>query len=72
MLRYLWEQYGTYLWTDRHFEPLMRYLLESNWQDGIRILMNSNVTHQMIKALTPEERTFFVENIISDIYFYPN
>ena len=45
MVRYLWETFGQYLWTDRHFEPVMRYLIESEWADGIRLLMRSKTTH---------------------------
>lgn len=29
ILRYLWETFGTYIWTDRHFEPVVRFLIES-------------------------------------------
>jgi hypothetical protein len=28
MLRYLWQCLGGFLWTERHFEPLMRVLIE--------------------------------------------
>jgi hypothetical protein len=67
MLRYLWEAFGSYLWTDRHFEPVMRYLIESGWSDGIKIMMRSKVTHSMIKTLSSDERSFFVDNIIGDL-----
>jgi len=66
MLRYLWESKGDYLWTDRHFEPVMRYLIESGWCDGIRILMRSQVTHNIVKTLSSDERSYFVDNIIGD------
>lgn len=45
MLRYLWQTFGTYLWTDRHFEPVMRYLVEAEWVDGIKLIMRSKTTH---------------------------
>ena len=51
MLRYLWETFGTYIWTDRHFECVMRYLIESEWCDGIRIVMRSQTTHAIVKTL---------------------
>mmetsp|Transcript_18665 Transcript_18665/g.17781 ORF Transcript_18665/g.17781 Transcript_18665/m.17781 type:complete len:113 (-) Transcript_18665:376-714(-) len=35
MIKYLWEHFGAYLWTDRHFEPVMRYLIEAEWVEGI-------------------------------------
>lgn len=44
MLRFLWSDHGTYLWTERHFEPVMRYLIESEWLDGIRIMFDSDLT----------------------------
>lgn len=44
MLRYLWDTHGTYLWTERHFEPVIRYLIESEWLDGIRIMFRSELT----------------------------
>ncbi len=68
MVRYLWETFGQYLWTDRHFEPVMRYLIESEWSDGIRLLMRSKTTHQIIKSLSSDERSFFIDNIIGDIF----
>lgn len=68
MLRYLWEIYGGYIWTDRHFEVLMRHLFESNWTDGIKIILRSSITHSMIKSLTPNERTYFIDNILGDIF----
>ena len=46
--------------------------MESNWPDGIRLLMRSNVTQNMVKCLTPEERSYFVENIIGDIITQPS
>lgn len=68
MLRYLWDTHGTYLWTERHFEPVMRYLIESEWLDGIRIMFRSELTIQMIKAFTSEERSFFIDNMIGDLF----
>lgn len=68
MLRYLWKTFGSYLWTDRHFESVMRYLIESEWGDGIRIIMRSrSVTHQIVKTLGSQERSFFVDNVIGDL-----
>ena len=68
MLRYLWQCLGGYLWTERHFEPLMRLLIETQWVDGIRIILQSEMTHDMIRALASEERAYFVENMIGDIF----
>lgn len=68
MLRYLWNDHGTYLWTERHFEPVMRYLIESEWLDGIRIMFRSDLTVQMIKAFSSEERSFFIDNMIGDLF----
>lgn len=67
MLRFLWENHGTHLWTERHFEPLIRYMYESNWHDGIRLIFRSEYTHQMIKAFSAEARSFFIENMIGDL-----
>lgn len=39
MLRYLWQCLGSYLWTERHFEPLMRALIETQWPEGISIIL---------------------------------
>lgn len=44
MLRYLWDTHGSFLWTERHFEPVMRYLIEAEWLDGIRIMFRSEMT----------------------------
>lgn len=68
MLRFLWTDHGSHLWTERHFEPVMRYLIESEWLDGIRIMFDSDLTKQMIKAFSSEERSFFIENMIGDIF----
>jgi len=68
MLRYLWDTHGSHLWTERHFEPVMRYLTESEWCDGIRIMFKSELTINMIKAFTSEERSFFIENMIGDLF----
>lgn len=68
MLRYLWDTHGSYLWTERHFEPLMRYLIESEWLDGIRIIFRSEMTQHMIRAFTADERTFFIENMIGEVF----
>lgn len=68
MLRYLWDTHGSHLWTERHFEPVMRYLVESDWCDGIRIMFKSELTINMIKAFTSEERSFFIENMIGDLF----
>ena len=46
---------------------MMRYLIESEWLDGIRLILRSEQTHQMIKALSSEERSFFIENTIGDL-----
>ena len=67
MLRELWEVFGQYLWTDRHFEPVMRFIIESGWCDGMRIIMRSKTTHSIIKALGSDERTYFIDNILGDI-----
>ena len=67
MLRYLWDVHGSYLWTDRHFEPVMRYIIESEWVDGIKIMLTSENTHQIVRALTSNERSYFIENMIGNI-----
>jgi hypothetical protein len=72
MLRYLWEGHGSYLWTERHFEPVMRQLIESGWTEGIRSMLRSDVTHNMVRALSSDERGFFVENMIGDIFSLNN
>ena len=61
-----------YLWTERHFERVMRYLIESEWTDGIKIMLKSLVTHAMVKAFNGNERCFFVENMIGDIFSMKN
>lgn len=68
MLRYLWDTHGSYLWTERHLEVVMRYLIEEEYHDGIRIIFTSDMTQHMIRAFTSEERTFFIENMIGDIF----
>lgn len=68
MLRYLWQCLGGFLWTERHFEPLMRVLIEIQWTVGIRAILQSEMTHDMIRALSSEERAYFVENMIGDIF----
>jgi hypothetical protein len=70
MLRYLWQCLGGYLWTERHFEPLMRLLIETQWVQGLRIIMQSEMTHDMIKSLSSEERAYFVENMIGDLFSF--
>lgn len=66
MLKYLWQCLGKYLWSERHFEPLMRALIETQWADGISAILQSETTHDMIRALSSEERAFFVDNMIGD------
>lgn len=66
MLRYLWQCLGSYLWSERHLEPLMRILIETQWPQGIRTILQSETTHDMIRALSSEERAFFVDNMIGD------
>lgn len=68
MLKYLWDIHGSYLWTESHFEPVMRYLIEAEWVVGIRALLQSETTHMIIKALTSDERSYFIENMIGDIF----
>lgn len=46
----------------------MRYLIESEWCDGIRIMMRSKTTHSIIKSLSSDERSFFIDNIIGDLF----
>jgi hypothetical protein len=46
----------------------MRLLIESQWVAGIRIILQSEMTHDMIRALASEERAYFVENMIGDIF----
>jgi len=70
MLRYLWQCLGGYLWTERHFEPLMRALIETQWLVGIRAILQSDMTHDMILALSSEERAYFVENMIGDLFSF--
>jgi hypothetical protein len=45
----------------------MRYLIEVEWLDGIRIMFRSDLTVQMIKGFTSEERSFFIENMIGEL-----
>lgn len=68
MLNYLWNTHGRYLWTERHFEPVMRYLIEAGWIQGIEIILRSPVTHDIVKGLGSDERTYFIENMIGDIF----
>ena len=70
MLRYLWDDHP-YLWSDRHFEPMMRQLIESEWTDGIKVLLRSSVTHQLVKNLYAEERNYFIDNMIGDVFTLP-
>jgi hypothetical protein len=42
-------------------------LIESDWHDGIRLIFKSEITHQMIKAFSAEERSFLIENMIGDL-----
>jgi hypothetical protein len=70
MLRYLWQCLGGFLWTERHFEPLMRVLIEIQWTVGIRAILQSEMTHDMIRALSSEERAYFVENMIGDLFYF--
>jgi len=70
MLRYLWQCLGGFLWTERHFEPLMRVLIEIQWTAGIRAILQSEMTHDMIRALSSEERAYFVENMIGDLFSF--
>lgn len=46
----------------------MRYMIETNWIVGIEIILRSPVTHDIIKALGSDERTYFIENMIGDIF----
>ena len=71
MLKYLWDMHGRYIWTDRHFEPVMRYIIESGWTNGVSIILQSEVTHQIVKALSSDERSYFIENMIGDIFKFP-
>lgn len=44
----------------------MRALIETHWDAGIRAILQSEMTHDMIRALSSEERAFFVDNMIGD------
>jgi hypothetical protein len=68
MLRYLWQCLGGFLWTERHFEPLMRALVELQWPAGIQAILQAEMTHDLIRALSSEERAFFIENMIGDLF----
>ena len=48
----------------------MRMLIESQWTQGIRIIMQSEMTHDMIRSLSSEERAYFVENMIGDLFAF--
>ncbi len=56
MLNYLWETYGTYIWNHKHFYIVMNFIIESEWLEGIQILMRNKTTHNMLKALSSQER----------------
>ena len=48
----------------------MRVLIELQWTMGIRAILQSEMTHDMIRALSSEERAYFVENMIGDIFSF--
>jgi hypothetical protein len=37
---------------------------------GIKAILQSEMTHDMIRALSSEERSYFVENMIGDIFSF--
>ena len=50
----------------------MRYLIESEWANGIKIILKSEVTHNIIRALSSDERSFLVENMIGEVFTLSN
>lgn len=64
MLRYLWEQNGSNFWVIDHLRCIMKQLISQKWQKGITMIFESEVTHQIVKSLTSNERSNFIEEYV--------
>ena len=67
MLRYLWEQFGSFMWEECLFGVVVRYMIETSWTEGLTLILRSRQTHSLIRSMTDESRSFFVENMIGNI-----
>lgn len=62
IFRYLWEDKGA-LWSEKHLFPIIKHMVDTNWDYGILNLFKLNRTKEMFIAMYCNERKAFYENI---------
>lgn len=43
-------------------------MIEVEWIQGIEFFLRSQITHDIVRGLNSDERTYFIENMIGDIF----
>lgn len=66
MFDYLWDANFT-MWTSGHLVELLRYLLESEWMEGLVHFMEARVTHEIFIVLEFEDRKELFDEILEII-----
>jgi ankyrin repeat protein len=66
MFDYLWDANFT-MWTSGHLLELLRYLLESEWMEGLVHFMEARVTHEIFIVLEFDDRKELFDEILEII-----
>ena len=69
MLRYLWENFGTNFWELDHLKCIMKQLIHQGAENGINMIFESEVTHQIVKSMASKDRANFIEEYIGQPFY---
>eukprot|EP00344_Euplotes_crassus_P008114 CAMPEP_0196998688 /NCGR_PEP_ID=MMETSP1380-20130617/4023_1 /TAXON_ID=5936 /ORGANISM="Euplotes crassus, Strain CT5" /LENGTH=347 /DNA_ID=CAMNT_0042415353 /DNA_START=14 /DNA_END=1057 /DNA_ORIENTATION=- len=69
IFRYLFEKRGS-IWNEKHLIPIIRHMVDTEWEDGIYSLFKLNRTKEMYLSMYSNERKAFydtMEEILEDL-----